>query len=731
MSVKLPVPGEIKIKNADDRTVVIIGYTGAAVPAEEYGFPHPLVYDMDNFTVANHIPYRLEHDELLGHTLENTIKNGKLTNVAHHSVRSDVSDSTLQEIKEGGRYEASMDAEFKIRDIEFIEEGTVEINNHIHKAPIFIATRGRVTEISATKSGRDSNTLVTKLSNSYDEGRELLMKVKNSKTALDYLDNYEDDKDAVQLIQNAKDGKWTEEKFKEELLKVKNSKKDDPPKEGPVTPPWDGSYLLDHIEDEDATALIKNARTEKWEESKFKDELLKVKNSKNKEVPSFDYLFDHIGDPDAVALIKNARKEGWSEEKFENELKVIKVQNGYPGIPGIHVPSRENGEALCQARLAISLGIDEKVIIKNSGEKVHEQAAQQGPMGIKEAMMLSANANGGRFNGLSDTPNLMKHMKMLVKNSGFSTVNFPNLMHHVAMWKKDELWEIEKPQAPEFCKAISESDFRTQSHLKPKGGKMWEGFDSEGKITHGTMGSEDTWSSNQKTIAQILTFPREVVINDDMGWINDALTLMLEGAIMAPDYQLVNLIYNAVSEGVTNTSGDNQNSYTLALTETNLSTVYKTIRRRFTDKDAVDGTKTVNGRFNTRWNLVVGPDLEETAWNILKQDRIVSNTTANTKQGDKNYWFNRLDIKVFENLDNDTYNSSARSDTWMLLPQRDFYAPFYIRYLNNQRSPVTETVDLPADELGFGVRGYWDVNLGYRPIESGKLQAFGYSRPTT
>ena len=563
----------------------------------------------------------------------------------------------------------------------------------MHQAPIFVASRGRITEITVTKEGRDSSTLVTKNSH-YEEGRELLMKVKNSQP------------------------------------KAEEKVSPPSPEETAPAPAWDGSYLLDHIEDADAKALIPNARKEEWEKDKFQEELLKVKNAKEKEpAPSFDYLFDFLGDEEATTLIPNARKEGWDKEKFEAELQVLKVKNSYPELPGIHVSQKENAEEVLKVRMGRALDIPESILIKNTSEKVVEEADKGGPLYIREAMVMSCNANGGRFSGHSDVERMAKYMKGLVVRNSFSTVNFPNLMHHVSQWKKDELWEIDKPECLQFCKVESEKDFRQKGHLKPRGGKVWEGFDAEGKLTHFTAGSEDTWTSEAKTVGQIVTFNREVVINDDMGWINDALTLMLEGAIMLPDYMFVNLLYEANSQGVVNTSGANKSWHTLALTEANLTTVYENVRRRYVTKDSAEGDKTVNNTYNTRWVLYHTSGLEQTAWDIIKQDRIVNDTTANTKTGDRNYWFNKFDLKLISNLDNTTYHASADTDVWGLMPVRDLYKPFYVRYLNNQRSPVTETVDLSADMLGFGVRGYWDINIGYRPVEAGKLQAFAFSNP--
>jgi hypothetical protein len=731
MTAKISLPGKLKVHNADDKEVAIIGYTGTKVDLRDYGFPEPLVYDMDGFSVATHIPYTHEHDELIGHTVSSTIQNGQLTNIAKHAVESELSTKVYSEIVKGEPYEASMDAEILLDDVVYIDEGTVEVNNKVFSAPIFVAQRGRVTGITATKAGRDSNTRITKLSQEHKEGKELLMKVKNSRTNSDpdlgYLNDYTDHPQGKALIENARKEKWSEQKFLREL--VKNSAP-------PADPPTDKSddpvsldYLFDYIDDSDAKELIANARKEKWEEATFTKKLVEVKNAKKAPViRDFDYLFDYIGDEDAKALIPNARKEKWTEEKFKDQLQLVKTKNSYPPLPGhIDVNNKEKGEATFTARLAMSLGLSEEKIAKKCGERALDEAGAQGMMGPREALMICANANGGRYTGHSDVKNMAGHVKKLVKNSAFSTLDYPNLMNRVNQWILEERWEMQEPQFLDLCKEEVSGNFRPQTHLKPKGGKMWEGMNDEGKITHATFGGEDTYTTELRNKAQIITFPYEQIVNDDIGWIQDAVEQMVEGALMLPDYQGVNLVYNA---GTGNVLETDVSLHTLALTEANLTTVYNAVRRQTISKAAAaSANKTVNQRFETRWWLVTTLSLEQTAWDIIKQDRIVSNTTANTKQGDKNYWFNRLDLMTLDNLDNTTFNANADVDCWMLVPQTPKYRPFYVRYLNQMKRPVTETVELAEDMLGFGVRGWWPINLGYRPMEGNKLQAFARSIP--
>lgn len=684
MPKKVMLPLEVKLsENSTDELpeVTITGYTGNSVSLRGYPYyiNEPVVYNMSGIALRDNVPYMEDHTKLVGHTLSNKMQNGNLVSKAVHSDPGEDSQLLYKRMKNGIPYQASMGLEIDSDSVTYVAEGKVTVNNKEFKAPLFVVNKSRLTEMSATLFGRDSDTSVS-LSQDFKDGKELLMLVKNSKTAeLGDTSPPENKPSAETVFENAVPST--------ELT----------PSPVPSLPPTP------------VPPVVSNS----------------VSASSSS---SMDWLFDYVNHPTGKDLISNARKEGWDEDKMEREIKAKEIENSYPGIPGVNLPDNKVDNSYL-ARLAYGCGVNIDFIKNKLGEKAADYAFSQGTMSLREGLMLCANANGGRFNGFSDVANMSKFVKGMVVRNGFSTINFPNLMHRVTMWKLEETWMLDAPQAPALCKPISSKDFKKTGHLKPRGGKMWEGFNDEGKLTHGTMGDEDKYESELKTVGQIVTFRREDIINDDIGWIEEALNLMVEGATMIPDYQLVNLIYGANGAGVLNASGDKQSYFTLALTEANLRTVYNKVRRRYTEKEAADGDKTVNGRYNTRWSLVTGPDLEETAWELLKQERVVSNTTANTKQGSKNFWFNRVDHTTFDNMDNDSYHASAVSGAWMLLPQRDTYKPFYINYLNGQSKPVTEVVDLPADELGFGVRGYWDVHLGYRPVEDNKVQACAISIP--
>src|SRR5690606_3686694 len=77
-------------------------------------------------------------------------------------------------IENGVPYEASMGLEVDFSTIVFHSQGQVEVNGRVFDAPIYTAAESTVVELTATLSGRDGDTVITKLS------KESLMKIKNA-----------------------------------------------------------------------------------------------------------------------------------------------------------------------------------------------------------------------------------------------------------------------------------------------------------------------------------------------------------------------------------------------------------------------------------------------------------------------------------------------------------------------------------------------------------------------
>jgi hypothetical protein len=666
-SLSVPLPAKIKMAEGSTQElpkVSILGYGGNAVDLTDYGVDAPVVYLINGITPAkDKIPYLLDHYKPLGHVTNIKMNKDSVTAEAVHSYPSQESRDVAGGIENGVPYEASMGLQIDVESVVYHAEGMVEANGKVFNAPLYTVGKAKMFELSATLFGRDGETSITKLS------KDTLMKIKNAAPVTTPV--------TPPVVENSNTPAPTPAPAPVVPPVVENKE----PAPAPVVPVVHNGGIPD---------LVANA---------------------------MDWM---IAYPDHKELVRNAVKQGWDEDRLKREIEIENKLNGLPSLPGAFRADTKVENSFL-ARMALSCGIKPEFIERKVGKQAADHALSQSPMGLKESLMLCANANGGTFTGHSDVHNLSKFVKKMVLNSSFSTIDFPNLMHQVSKWKMEEAWLMDAPFAPEICKAESNNSFRPTGHIKPKGGQMWNGLNQEGKIDHASFGKEDKYETRLSTVAQIVTFKREDIINDDIGWISELLDLMIEGALMVPDYQLVNLMYNALDAGVV-TNGVSQ--HTLAFSAANLETVYDAIKRR----EIVKGDKAVKARNNTQYMLIHSANLEKAVWEVINQERFVQGP-AGDFVGERNYWKDKFTPKMFDQLDNVTYHPQAKDGAWALVPMNTKYAPFAITYLNGMSRPTTETVDLPADELGFGVRGYWDVNLDYRPVENDKLQATAFSFP--
>lgn len=414
--------------------------------------------------------------------------------------------------------------------------------------------------------------------------------------------------------------------------------------------------------------------------------------------------------PGKWELIEKGIDNGWDDEAIENSIKLHNLNNDLPTPPSPQKKHGDNYKDQLLVNMAMGFGVKPEFLAKKFDAKLVDNADKRSPMGIGELLVNAANMAGGDYDGFSDMDNVCKFLK----NTGYSTFDLPDFFERVADTVKEERWEINPPFAPTVCKEGSNKDFRKTERKRLTGGDMWNQVAPDGKLELYSTGDQKKYNTELETYGSIFTMTRREVVNDDMNALQDLMDMMVEGATMIPDYLLGKLMINQTPAADTFWVDDDNSFDNTALNRTNLSTAYNAIRQYTEVKDRVNW----NVMLNERWTLIVSPNLEETAWDIIKQDKIVGDSTDNTKTGDKNYWFGKLDIKVYSQMANTSaFKSGSKfigNTTWILWPSSLKFSPYEITYLRGQKKPVIETVDLPATLLGFGTRGYWDVNVNER-----------------
>lgn len=648
-----------------------VGYSGGAVDLSDHGLDEQAVYNLKTTSIKNQrIKMMYNHRTPIGHTtrVENTGK--QIVGEGVLSIDNRISKKIKNAAKAEFPYEMSMAGDARKVTVTYFPEGTI-CNSRKFSRGTYVLDNYVVDEMTITEEGRDSKTYL-RLNNSKLESKDL---VKIKKKA---------------LIPNPK-------------IRLENA---------PVVRKKE-------------TPVVKKRRvanTPSTSPQKISmGTLLRISNKYGKE----------HGD-----LIEKAADNNWSKPRLLNAIKMRRLENGLGGGARISPQKAAQNDKLLEARVLKAACSDpEKTVAKHYGEPLRDRVCNMPDIGLKELLVHAAHRVGERgYNGHSDVTRLCNFIGKYnrgqigsrISNAGaFSSFDMPNLFERVTSVVMEEAWLIGGFFAKEMCYKTSQSDFKKTQRFRPQGGKVWEGLDEDGRIKHAAFGDEVSYETQLDTKAQMLMISREMVKNDDFGAVREILKLMVEGSKMIPDIKLVNRMlqaqgaffkaYAADATGGSAGSGNDLTGASAALDETGLRTAYDLASERTVSKGGVNWIDDIGDN----WVIVVATKAQEqAAWEIVGQQFLVGDTTANTKTKRDNYWYKRFEIKRYAQLSNKTINPNANRTNWFLWPKDNQYAPFAINWLDGIERPTIQTVDAPVDQLGFGVRGYIDVDINDREPEA-------------
>ena len=665
----------------DDKGLVELkfnGYNGGSVDLSDYGIPYPMVYNIAGITYNNQVPILHEHYVPIGHTTSITKNSDSLNGVGVASYPSESRTTVIEALDNGFPFQSSMGLRVQnSKDITFLAKGeTRRVNNRDVIGPAYVAEKSKLREMTVTMSGRDDSTNFNLLN-----------------------------QEAISMLLNATPKEGDQTPPTNPLKDITTPPAGTLPNAAPIVPPVVPITLPNAAPVAPIVPVAPNVLSQTFALSRL--------------IAKY---------PNHESIIENGVNAGHDMVTIENTIKLQQFENGFGSPPKMKQgPKSEQSDSIT-AHFALSCGISPETIEKHGIPKKIVELADEAPRwGFVESMVNIANANESgsqrRFSGFSDIENMCVNLKrvnriavaeqgMDVNNSAYSVVDMPNLMRKVTSMQLEERWKTNPPFALEMCDEVSMKDFRKTETYRPGGGDIWSQLPKSGKIELTHFGKETRYINELDTVAQLAVFDRQDVYNDDMGVISSMLKAMVEGAMVIPDIKLgKKLLVQAAAAATFWVNAENSRT-TLALTRPNLSTAYNYIRKYNEDRG-----KNIVTMINDRWTLITSITGEEAAWDIIKQDRIQNNTTANTITGEKNYWNNKFDLKTFPQMSNTSlYGTSTfvSEGTWILWPSSKMFSPYTITFLRGKKRPTMEIVDLPENMLGYGVRGYWDLEINER-----------------
>lgn len=641
------------------------GYSGDKVDLRDYGLEYPLVYDIPGIEIPNKVPILYDHWDVIGHStsVRKMDNGGALRGKGVASVPGNNNTKVVEGIKNGFPWEASMGLRIydQEQNIEFMPKGhSFTVNNRQFVGPMYVARKTTLVEMTVTANGRDSNTSF-----------ELL----NSETRM---------------------------KIQDRGILVHNSNPPAPPvvppvvenKEPPVPPaPTPAPVPV-------PPAPVFN------NQQHVLDVVMEL-------VPQYGQFADYI---------RNCAQQGFKATEIKDAIEVVLKNQKLPPAPGPD-PVRGNEHQvdgnIMMVRMSRAMGAKDEILVKKFGEQVVELANKQGgSLQPKELLVRIANSRGGDFTGFSPTENVIKYIERtnnvhFVGNAAptWSTYDLPDWFAGVGTVIKDQIWELNPSFALGLCDSESEAHMKEVTHRRITEGEVMKKVEADGKLQLWSGGNQESYKTNIDTYGNVFTWTRKDAINDDWNALKDLIAQMSMAAVIIPDVLFGQELFGADAGG-----------FWVSGTNSFLSTAFDTTS--FGAKKLLLESYTENrGKFN--WNVmldqgitVVTPRaLQPSVWDVIEQP-----TIANMQ---KNKYFKAANIAVWGNLDNSSVFNVANGLTangikfvnaggWVLWPSNPKFAPFVFRFYNNQRSPISESIRLPGEFLGSGMRIYWDLGINKR-----------------
>jgi hypothetical protein len=656
-------------------TVEFVGYSGSSVNLADYGFDAPVVYDLSGMSYTNTVPVMYRHYEEIGHTTKVSNEDGKLVGKGMLSIPNARSKEIEGGLKNKFPYQASMGLMPDRKAIDFYSKGNVSVNNQQFSGPVYVVRKSTLMEMTIAPFGRDSKTSFTFVN------EDDLMTIKNTPPSSPAADPAPTPTTPVAPTTPA-------------------------PAPAPVLPNTPPTGNVPPVQTPAPVAPAPVAPITNTPAP------VAPPTSEPQAVPASLALVFRAqrllnANPDYVNVIENGIINGWTDEQINNAIKLDKLEKGLPS-PGRPGRSQEPTQHhLFEARVMASYGVSLQTIENAYGKPVADQVDSLTELSVVEQLVYCARQAGGDYTGHSD----IEIMTEYYRNSGYSGVDLPNLLKRTAQTLLEERWKLNPPFATQHCKDESNKDFRKTERRRITGGGLWQEIDDDGKLPHYKPGKDTYYQSDLTTVGAIFTMTREEVINDDQSALRDLMDAMIEDSMLTPDIQLGKLMMEAAAAA--SFWVNNDNSFTgKSLTRTNLIDLYQAARQYNEARSTINWNTLVNDR----WKLIHSVAKEDDVFDIL-QDRIVSNTTANTIQGDRNYLSGKLAPHVFAQMSNTSVfgsGSFVSDETYFLWPSSARFAPFSINYLRGRKRPIVEPIALPGDMLGRGLRGYWDVKVNKR-----------------
>jgi len=683
--------GEISAADGDadaPKKFTMTAYNGGPMSV---GFGEDVIVDLSGVTThADATPILRDHDRsrVLGHSeaIEVSARAIKVRGVLSGS--NDHVREVVGSAKQGFPWRASIGA--RPTQMEFIRAGvSVRVNGSTFKGPVYVARKAVLTEVSIVAIPADSKTNTKVAASAQPEEQimnfEAWLKSKNlimadlSETRLEAL--------RAEYDAGVEDGS------------IKAAADPDPepapapkPKRSASPAPSGGRDIQAEIA---AEREIRAAE----------DERIAAINAA---AP------DHAH----AAIRAQAIRENWDGPRTEQAVELATLRASREQNPGGSGGNRNGapaGDVLeCAMMQSLGFGAVEEHYDEQTLEAAHK--AYHSSIGLQEAIMISASANG--YRGPSGPSALRADLGGVLRaampahpggdiEASFSTLSLPGILSNIAnKFLLDSFNRVEQVWR-EIAAIRNVRDFKQTTSYRLGSDMVYEQIGPDGELKHGGL-TEQSYTNQALTYGKMFSITRTNIINDDMGAFRDVPTMIGRGGGLK-----LNLVFWAafLNNSAFWTAG-NGSYIDGAATAFGISGL-TLLEKLFLDQTDPDGNPV-----SIDPAILLVPTAHKTEAELIMSSPEMRDTTTSKRSATRNPHAGKWKALCSRYLSNSTLTGYSSTAHYLLADPRDMPV-IEVAFLNGKQEPTVETAEADFNTLGIQMRGYHDFGVSLQEYRGG------------
>ena len=390
-----------------------------------------------------------------------------------------------------------------------------------------------------------------------------------------------------------------------------------------------------------------------------------------------------------AAIEAEAIREGWAAERCELQI----LRDSRPMAPAVFSGEPNMGHPDIMAAAVLLHAGQTRVAEKHLGPAVTQRAED-----LRQSSLLDMCRLALQHDGVA----VPRGRNEMIR-AAFSTVSMPVALGSAAEKVLLEQYRESAATWRTFAAVKPTDNFREHQTVRPSWAGSVEKVGADGELKHGTL-SEATGTFKVDTFGKVLGVTRQDVVNDDLGFLNDAAAMY--GRMAARGVS--DLVWETIlANGASFFSDANSNS--LGAEALDVDAFDSALQAMRTQRDGDGNDLDIVPRV-----LAVPPELDATARGILESAELEHSAgvlTAADKMPTGNALKAACDLAVESRISNTTkFPDTASTTQWYVLAG-PIDAPVIVAFLHGVETPTIEFFGLEHDVNTLGLS--WRVYLDY------------------